>query len=72
MSSSVSYSPKAKLAIAGLKVAKYLVNRFDHSLLEVESACLLSDLNTEFKQLEIKLLFPVIIVPNALESAHTG
>jgi len=72
MSSSVSYSPKAKLAIAGLKVAKYLVNRFDHSLLEVESARFSGDLNTELKQLAIKLLFPVIIVPNAPESAHTG
>jgi len=72
MSSSVSYSPKAKLAIAGLKVAKHLVNRFDHSLLEVESARFSGDLNTGLKQLAINSLFSVIIVPNAPESAHTG
>jgi hypothetical protein len=72
MSSSLSYSPRAKLAISGLKVAKYLVNRFEHSLLGVESACFSDDLNTEYKKFAIKLLFPVIVVPNALKSAHTG
>jgi hypothetical protein len=53
MSSWVSYSPKAKLAIAGLKVAKNLVNRLDHSLLEVERVRFSEELNTEQKQLTI-------------------
>ena len=33
MSSSVFYSPKAKLAISGLKVVKKQVKRIDHSFL---------------------------------------
>jgi hypothetical protein len=49
----MSYSPKAKLAIAGLKVAKNLVNRFDHSLLEVERVRFSEGLNTDKKQLAI-------------------
>jgi len=47
MSSSVSYSPKAKLAIAGLKVAKNPVKRFEYSLMEVERVRFAVDLGPE-------------------------
>jgi hypothetical protein len=46
MSSSVSYSPKAKLAIAGLKVAKKPVKRFGHAFLEARRDRFFEYLNT--------------------------